>query len=118
MSDCKPSDDLPACCRCNALSCGGKVCRICSKVYAACHAHLRELGITMNGHVLRVHPEHVPELIDKLSASARMEFRRKHAQEPDLWAKLIAAINARPLRGPLKPQRPHPGRRARRGGGS
>jgi hypothetical protein len=82
---------------CAARGIGTLRCSICGKERPHCAAHVQETTQVMNGHVLRVHPEEIPETIDELmkrpAAMAALEVQMK--AEPALWEKLRLEIDKR-----------------------
>ncbi len=53
--------------------------------------------ILVKGHVLRNHPEKVPNVVKELMASAEQmaKVREQYATQPELWQKLIDYIELR-----------------------
>lgn len=74
---------------------GKQFCKICSKEYPFCRAHQADMQNAMRGHVMRVHPETIPGLIDRLSPRDMAMIREQHALEPELWQRLIDFIAGR-----------------------
>ncbi len=63
-------------------------CKLCDKTYLSCHAHREVVHVTMNGHVLRVHPETLPqekfnEILDNKEVMDGLREQRRLA--PELW---------------------------------
>lgn len=85
------------CVVCSATSCGAMACKLCDKRYARCHQHQIEAITLMRGHVLRVHPESVPALVDKLITNPKeLAFVQAEAERnPELWSRLMQFIAKR-----------------------
>lgn len=73
---------------------GAHICKLCGQTYTRCHAHRDAILTMLNGHVLRVHPEAVPDAVRKLLRSnAQLATIEAEAQRnPEMWAKLLSEI--------------------------
>lgn len=92
----KPVDYGP-CVECEAAGHGVHVCKLCDKRYAYCRTHSDASQTTMRGHVIRVHPESVPHMVDKLIRNpAEIAAIRDYAKhEPELWKRFFEYIAER-----------------------
>ncbi len=92
----KPVDYGP-CFWCGTAGCGAMVCNICDKRHPHCHDHRNDAAIAMRGHVLRVHPEKVPNVVARLMKNeAEMAVVRMQAeQQPEFWKRLMEYIAER-----------------------
>jgi len=85
------------CVRCGKPGCGARVCKLCDKRHPHCHEHQDDSHTTMTGHILRVHPEAVPKVVEKLMANeVELALIRKQAERaPELWQPLMSYIAER-----------------------
>lgn len=85
------------CSLCTSIKTTVRACSICEKKYAYCVEHISEVQHAMSGHVLRVHPEKVPEVVDKLMADAASMavIREQHRITPEYWSKLLDYMKGR-----------------------
>lgn len=88
---------LNPCARCGSTGVGGVSCKLCDKKYTHCRAHQSDSEQVMRGHILRVHPESVPGIVDQLIANKTelAAMRKRAEQNPELWTKLFAYIDER-----------------------
>jgi hypothetical protein len=86
-----------SCSSCGQPGCGALVCNLCGRKHPHCHAHHEDARTMMKGHVLRVHPESVPGIVDKLMKSEKdlAIVRAEAALEPELWKRLLEYISGR-----------------------
>lgn len=79
---------------CGAPAGAGLECAHCGKRYAHCPAHHGEVMQMMRGHVLRVHPEKVPGMIEKLRRSPDQiaVVRAQFARDPENWRVLVEHV--------------------------
>lgn len=80
---------------CNKKSCGAVACNYCDKTFPYCHEHLDGSKLMAKGHVLRTHPEKISRVVADLAKSDEgvAKIRSQHAKHPELWQKLIDAID-------------------------
>ena len=81
------------------------VCTVCLALnkrsmraqYGYCTAHEVQVRILCNGHIIRNHPETVPEMVENVArdVGALTEVREAAKRDPGRWKKLIDAIDAR-----------------------
>ena len=86
------------CASCGKLAASGLECRLCDKRYGWCREHETVIRTSMNGHVLRSHPESLPRsAIDKLldSSEALAAIQTEAKKDPPLWAKLLQHLEER-----------------------
>jgi hypothetical protein len=88
-----------SCIACGGAGYAGMACNLCNKKYVHCRAHQGDSETAMRGHILRVHPESVPSVVDQLMKNeTELAAMRKHAEgQPELWAKLFAYIATRKI---------------------
>jgi hypothetical protein len=74
---------------------GRYVCRHCPKAYVSCDTHKDDAATALQGHVIRLHPESVPEVVKQIAADGEKtaEIERVEAQQPGEFTKLLAAIH-------------------------
>jgi hypothetical protein len=73
---------------CGAPSTGTMVCKFCRQALACCAEHKTSVSYLLEDHVLRRHPEHIPEVIDALIASPEhlANFRTEVSKlDPSMW---------------------------------
>jgi hypothetical protein len=85
------------CAVCNAPSVEADVCSLCEKIYPYCLAHETESRVAITGHVLRVHPSSIPQVVDQLvkNESAFAELQAEAKREPGMWKVLFDYIATR-----------------------
>ena len=83
---------------CSAPGVGLLECKICRKAYLHCGEHQGVVLQAIRGHVLRTHPETIPEKqFDRLLADtdSMAELREQAAHEPELWKTFFAFVTNR-----------------------
>jgi hypothetical protein len=67
-------------------------CKVCGKRYGFCSAHAAAASGNMNGHVMRVHPEVIPDLRKKLQEQPEVlaDIMEKAKGDPENWAAFVA----------------------------
>ena len=85
------------CALCPTPGSGVFVCKACDKQYVHCAAHRADVRQTMNGHVLRVHPELVVPTVDTMirTPGALDAFRAAARESPALWEHFFAFVEKR-----------------------
>ena len=89
--------------RCGEPATGVLACKFCGKRYAGCKAHHTDVHTMMSGHVLRTHPEEVPDVLDDLLGKPEMltQIGLQYADDPEPWEKLMTCLEARQKGEPL-----------------
>lgn len=79
---------------CGAPGCGAIGCRRCDHTYAHCHAHHADVNTMMRGHVLRCHPETIPNAIKRLvrNEEALAKVHAEAERHPEMWENLLDYI--------------------------
>ena len=73
-------------------------CSLCAKRYVSCRRHAAKIAETMQGHIVRVHPERIEnKVIDAIldNRDAMAVFEQERARAADLWTKFFERLDAR-----------------------
>jgi len=89
--------------RCGEPATGVLACKFCGKRYAGCKAHHADAHTMMSGHVLRTHPEEVPDSLDEILRKPEMlaQIGAQYVEDPAPWENLMACLEAREKGEPL-----------------
>jgi SEC-C motif len=79
------------------------VCTVClaskrGMQYGYCAVHKDQVRILCNGHIIRTHPETVPQMVENVARNpeALAVVREEAKRDPARWKKLVDAIDALP----------------------
>lgn len=89
--------------RCGLPSSGALECKFCAvdpslkeraRRYAYCRSHGSIVSMMMEGHIVRVHPEKVPEAMRKIAQDHRQltSLRARAAESPEMWGRQLAEV--------------------------
>lgn len=100
MKDYSAAPIAGSCVTCGGVGSAGMACKLCDKQYAHCRTHQGDSETAMKGHVLRVHPESIPGVVDQLMANETelAAFRKRAEQSPELFKRLFEYIAERQIR--------------------
>ena len=79
---------------CGRTATGSVGCGFCDRRHAYCHQHGGDATTLMRGHILRHHPEEIPEVVSRFveDESAMGAVRAEAERYPALWEKFLGYV--------------------------